>query len=238
MFKKLLSTTALTMFAGSLAFGTASAAGTDPTDSKFDNESPISISGTITAVTEGAFELRYNNSDKGEDGVIVVELDDWDFTDEAKFVEKGEKVTIYGHIDHDLFETRKIEADTVFSHNDKVYYFANSVDEEDFYDTYYVTPNSVKLEEIPDEAWVNIKGKVTEIDGRELTISLGGKDMVIDTDEMPYNPLDKVGLQKIEKGDYIYVSGEMDKNFFDDNEVDAASIITLRDASKSKANNS
>lgn len=49
------------------------------------------------------------------------------------------------------------------------------------------------------------------------------------------NPVDDIGFQQIDAGDRVYVSGNLDRIFFDDNEIEADSVITLaQDNTKSK----
>jgi hypothetical protein len=46
---------------------------------------------------------------------------------------------------------------------------------------------------------------------------------------MPYNPLDDKGYQKIEVGDVVSVSGNMDDDFLEGRELVAESIVTIAD---------
>jgi len=63
-------------------------------------------------------------------------MDDWDWFDEASRLNAGEKVTVYGRIDDGLYETRTIEADSVYVYERNTYYYANDADEESYYYTY------------------------------------------------------------------------------------------------------
>lgn len=231
MFKKtLIATTAMTM----LTLGAAQAADSttkaplsevNPMSSQYKNNSPIIVTGTIVKIKDDAFELRY-----APDASIIVEMDDWDSYDETSAFKEGEKVAVFGNIDQDLFESRKIEANSVYVYSRNMYYFANDADEEDYRATRYFTSGKVNLKDIPDKAWVNLDGMVKEIDGREFTLSLGTQTIIIDTNKMSYNPLDDEGYQKIVVGDVVHVSGDMDKGFFEGKEIKADQIVTLRKA--------
>jgi hypothetical protein len=52
-------------------------------------------------------------------------------------------------------------------------------------------------------------------------IEIGVKDM-------PYNPLDGDGYQRLDVGDRVEVTGDIDKDLFDRRYMNAESIIMLR----------
>ncbi|WP_421781198.1 NirD/YgiW/YdeI family stress tolerance protein [Kiloniella litopenaei] len=227
MLRKLMMTTAITATSALAFSAVAQAEKKDPYSDTYQDDSAISITGTVMKAYPDAFELRY-----GEQGSITIEMDDWDWYDESRAIKVGEKVTVYGDIDQDLYESRKIEADSVYAHSRNTYYFANDADEEDYYTTYYFTPKTSDLDDIPDDALVNIRGTVQEIDGREFVLGVGKNSITVDTDDMSINPLDEKGYQRIKKGDTVYVSGEMDKDFFEENEIEAHHVVTLYKAKK------
>lgn len=228
MLNKLMTTTALGLTAGLIASLPAQAGDTDPHKQVYTNNSPIVITGTVAKTSEDAFELRYD-----DDQTIKVEVDDWDWYDESKALENGEKVTVYGKIDHDLFETRKIEAGSVYAHTRNAYYFASNADEEDYQiSTNYFVPTRTSLDEMPDDTWVSVKGTITDVNGQEFTLQLGTDSITIDTDKMSYNPLDDEGFQRLREGDVVYVSGDIDDDFFEAREIDAEKIVTLYTTSK------
>lgn len=175
----------------------------------------ISLSGTVQAVTPHTFTLDYG------DGLIVVEMDDWDMDADAFKVMKGDKVSVFGAIDDDFFETTTIEASSVFVENLGTYFFASSADEEDTFLT-LTTPVV--------EAATVFQGTVTSVSLGEFTIDTGITDLTVEVDEMEYNPLDDEGFQKIEVGDYVSVAGEFNNDIFEGREFDATSITTIIDA--------
>lgn len=173
----------------------------------------ISVSGTVVDPRPDSFSLDYGK------GVIKVEMDDWDWYREGSALIDGDEVTVYGLVDADLFEAKKIEANSVYVKGLNTYFYANDADEEDAAYTVVSTPVVV--------SWMDITGRVTEIDGREFTFDIGKRNIKIDTSTMPYNPMDDKGYQKIKKGDYLKVSGKMNYDLFEKNELMADSIITL-----------
>lgn len=185
------------------------------------DRSYITITGDVASptITKGAgFTLDYG------EGLIEVEVDDLDFDDDSQGVLAGERVTVYGRIDADLFETRSIEAGSVHVHNRNMYYFANSADEE--WERYAYSP---PLSYPVDGTWLTVSGIVqsVDVDGKEFEIDTGLRELQVNTQKLGYNPLDRLGIQRIRKGDQVSVTGRLDKNFFDEDDIIATSVVTL-----------
>lgn len=175
----------------------------------------ISVSGTVKSVSPDTFILEYDN------GTIPVEMDDGDNDADAYKVVVGDKVTVNGIIDDDLFERKTIEASSVYVEGLNTYFYASPVDEEDTFIT-YTTPVVVSS--------VVLQGTVTGVDGREFTLDTGTRMVTVDTVDMTYNPMDDEGFQKIKKGDRVSVSGMFDADLFEARKFDATSIVTLSKA--------
>lgn len=183
------------------------------------NNSWISINGTVTSTTPDTFQLDYG------EGLVTVEMDDWDFDADAYKLLPGDQVTVYGLVDDDLYETTSIEASSVYVKGLNTFFYASSADEEDLPATATVAVVDYDVE---------LRGTVESIDGREFTIDSGDREMTVDTIGMVYNPLDDEGFQKIEVGDRVSVTGDIDLNLWEERELAAETIVTLKDASKAK----
>ena len=178
----------------------------------------ISLSGEVTDVQNDALTLDYGTNK------VSVEMDDWDWYDESRAVLKGDKVTVYGVVDDDFYETSKIEASSVFVEGLGTYFYASSADEEGGYlNNYWMTTPIVQIGD------VTLNGTVRQVDGRTFTIDTGTREMRVDTSQMAYNPVDAKGFQQIEKGDVVSVSGDLEQNTFMDRELVADTVITLND---------
>ncbi|GAB3032143.1 hypothetical protein [Bowmanella dokdonensis] len=181
----------------------------------------ISLNGTVVTAGADSFELDYGK------GIVTVEMDDWDWYGDAYPILAGDEVTVNGQVDDDLYETTSVEAGSVYVKDLNTYFYANDVDEESMA-VPIVTPvyidNSMQL-----------RGNITSISGREFTIDTGNRKMQIDTSEMIYNPLDNKGFQKLNKGDYVQVVGELDIDVFENNEL-MASVVTTLHKDKTKKN--
>ena len=112
----------------------------------------ISISGTVEDVPTGdTFVLDYG------EWTITVEMDDWDNDADAFKLVEGDKVTVYGWIDDDTFETRTIEASSVYVENLGTYFYASGADEEDYVFTGVTVPVVVNT--------IGLQGTVSEVNG-------------------------------------------------------------------------
>lgn len=178
------------------------------------NESWISISGTVDTVTANAFTLDYG------DGVITVEMDDQDRDADAYVLDEGDKVRVSGLVDDDVFEIATIEASSVYVEKLGTTFFSSVADEEDLGGILTVSIPVV----ISDTA---LQGIVTEVDGDEFTLDTGATAVSVEVEEMPYDPLDNEGYQKIEVGDHVSATGYIDRDFFEGREFEARSITTL-----------
>lgn len=177
----------------------------------------ISLSGKVTTVHPDTFLLDYG------EGVVTVEMDDFDNDADAYQLVKGDQVTVYGRIDDDTFETTSIEASSVWVSGLNTYFYASSLDEEDL-------PPEVHLSVTDSD--LRVTGTIEEIEGREFTIDTGTREMRADTAELGYNPFDDEGYQKLAVGDRVSLTGDIDTNWWDNRELMVDSVITLKDASK------
>lgn len=192
------------------------------------DRSYVSLTGTVasTVASKGiGFTLDYG------EGSIIVEADDWDLDEDAR-VYPGERVTVKGLIDKDLFERRSIEASSVYVHPRNVYYFASSADEEPRFYGYNYYPGYPL-----DGSWMTVSGTVKSVspNSKSFEIDTGARDLKVMTDDLGYNPLDNIGFQKLRKGDRISVTGILDKDFLDEDDIRASSVITLSKGKMAKA---
>ena len=193
------------------------------------DDSWITIDGTVQSVTRDAFVLGYG------DGEIVVEMDDADRDADAYLFQAGDKVTVTGRIDDDVFETTSIEASSVYVQSLGTYFYASSMDEEDAYadDGEWWDPHhGVAVLEPIGEPRTIIRGTVSSVGDDEFTIDRGTRQVTVDVGDLADNPLDDEGYQRVEIGDYVSVRGEVDYDLFEGSELEATSVVTLWDASR------
>lgn len=217
--------TAISLIAGlSLAL---SASAQDPYEKADD--SYISLSGTVASSTASSFVLDYG------EGLVTVEMDDWDWYGDAYGILPEDEVTVYGYVDDDFYETTSIEASSVWVEDLNTYFYASGADEEGV--------GEVKNYPYISTVWYDYDytatGIVTSVSKpiREFTIDTGTRKISVDTWQLGYNPLDDEGFLKIEKGDRVTVYGDLDLSVFDEREISAEALVKLQDdAGKNKAN--
>lgn len=172
----------------------------------------ISVSGTVESVSPNAFVLDYG------EGAITVEMDDGDRDADGYKLIPGDEVTVSGIVDDDFFEARTIEASSVYVESIDTYFYASAVDEEDTFVT-VTTPIVVSA--------TVVQGEVTEVGDDKFTVDAGGSRIQVDVSELPVNPLDEEGYQKIDVGDWVSVSGKMEDRLFASHQLVASSVVSL-----------
>lgn len=204
------------LFAGGLAAAISLPAQSAESVEEKSDGSWVSLSGQVVSHTPEAFVLDYG------EGTITVETDDWDSIGDGWAINEGDRVTVYGLVDDGFYQTKKIEAGSVFIEDLNAMITAPSAaDEEE------ALPVTYTYLAVPAINNLQVAGTVTSVSGREFTIDNGRRRVTIDTAEMAYNPLDDVGVQQIGKGDFVSVSGELDTNVFDDADISAVSIVSF-----------
>ncbi len=179
------------------------------------DETWITIEGRVVETSEKAFELDYGK------GLVTIEMDGWAWYSEVYELLPDDKVTVFGVVDDDLFESTSIEAASVYVKNLNTFYYASHSDEED------VSGPGLLMTYFEDD--IQLTGTVTSKIGREFTINTGSRKITVNTSQMLYNPLDDKGYQKIDVGDKVQVTGDMDYDFVEMKQLLAESVVTLHE---------
>jgi uncharacterized protein YdeI (BOF family) len=175
----------------------------------------ISIDGTVESVGMDEFVLDYG------DGVITVEMDDADRDADAYVLAHGDRVRVTGKVDDDFLEVASIEAASVYVENLGTYFYASAADEEDLRDTFVTMTTPVHVGQTV------LQGTVTDVEDDEFTLDTGARRITVETEEMPYDPMDDEGYQHIRVGDRVSVSGDIDTDLFEGSELVAETIVSL-----------
>ncbi|NDY95087.1 DUF5666 domain-containing protein [Wenzhouxiangella limi] len=201
---------AVALMAGGLAF---SVQAQDPREQP--DESWISLAGTVTSTTPDSFRLDYG------DGMITVEMDDWDTFGDAWPLMDGDRVTVYGKVDQNLFANTTIEAGSVYVEDLNTFFYASPADEEE-YGAWVVTTDVVP----GDLTYIGTVESASPMTNT-FTIDTGATELSVDTTALPYDPLDDEGFQQIDVGDRVSVDAVIDADFIGDQDLLAESVVTL-----------
>lgn len=208
-------TTKLASAIAAACFATVACAQEDPAAKPDD--AWVSVTGTVTSTTAETFKLDHG------DGMITVEMDDWDDFGNAFTLSDGDEVTVYGEVDKDLYESAKIEAGSVFVDDLNTFFYASAADEEEYGE--WVLDTETEVGDITYIGTVETVDSLTDT----FTIDTGATELSVDTSALLYDPLDDEGFQQIEVGDRVSVDAEIDADFFGDQDLLAESIVTLSD---------
>lgn len=180
------------------------------------DKSPVMLTGTVKSVSDDEFILSYGSGD------ITVEMDDWRWDDErTKYIRAGERVTVTGMIDDDLFEGREIKANNIYVNADNMYFYREKAD-------MFPMGTYGDMTSMGDGSYVTMSGRVTAVNGKEITLTdANNVNTQVDLGALSYNPFDADGVQQIRNGDMIKVYGEIDKDFWERKEIVASSVVSL-----------
>lgn len=204
--------------ASALAFGpTVSPAQSEDEANMLENvqeDTSLTLSGSVTESREDEFDLLVGGQE------ITVEVEDEIRDGGAYTLVPGDRVSVTGRVDDDLFEGRELKAGAL--HIDKL--GTTFIIDEEYADKYGMNFG----EDIGDYAMV--AGHVTTVrpDDGEFRIHAGLGDFTVEVDQLAENPLDDEGYMRIRSGDAVRVTGVVDDDWFEGREIVATSIRVVR----------
>lgn len=172
----------------------------------------ITLRGRVVSTTPSSFVLDYGS------GNATVEMDDWDWFQEGRAINPGDRVTVTGRVDGNLMSRASIEARSVYVENLGSVFYASSADEERWLPTTFV---------VASEGATDVTGTISALEGREFTVGTGAAAVRVDTSEMSSNPLDAQGSPQLRVGDQVYVWGRLDIDSGEQDELMAQGVTTL-----------
>ena len=177
------------------------------------DDTRITLFGTVAEVNGNRFKLDYG------EGTIIVETDGRDWNAGDGRLEAGDRVTVFGMVDKDLYETTTLEARSVYVERLGAMFQASPLDEED---------NFYNLNNLSDDFDTVLQGTVSGVGVTSFTLDRENRRITVEVDDMAYNPLDEEGYQRVEEGDVVSVTGSMSKKFFEGRVLEAESVVTVR----------
>jgi hypothetical protein len=179
--------------------------------------SEISLSGKVSAIEPDSFTLDYGA------GRVRVDLEDgldW-FPTGTPGLTIGEPVTVNGIIDDDMFDSREIEAKSIYRQSMQTYLYSDASNAR-----FFPIPETK-----PDDmSWVNLSGTVKGITGREFVLDTGVREFHVTTAGVTQNP---AALARLRPGARVSVSGVVNgDDIFDRQEIDATAVVVLAQPSR------
>lgn len=179
--------------------------------------SEISLSGKVAAIEQDSFMLDYGA------GRVRVDLKDgldW-FPAGTPGLTIGEPVTVNGKIDDDMFDTREIEANSIYRQSNQTYLYSDASNARFF------PPTETRPTDL---SWVNLSGTVKGVTGREFILDTGVREFRVTTDAMTENP---VARSRLRAGTRVSVSGVVNgDDIFDRQEIDATNVVVVAQPSR------
>lgn len=175
----------------------------------------IRLSGTVVSALPGLFTLDYGP------GNIAVEMDDRSpLYREGSMIRSGDHAIVTGRIDDDLYLEKKIEAASVFVKEANALFHADPADEEN--------PLSSPPGPGAGETYVDLVGRVSEVDGRQFTLDTGRRSIIVDTAGLQPDAPGAERRQTVREGDRVYVWGDLELSRADRTRIAAKGITTIR----------
>ncbi|MCH2546300.1 MAG: NirD/YgiW/YdeI family stress tolerance protein [Alphaproteobacteria bacterium] len=197
--------------------------GTENGSVKFKNDTYITLSGTVGEITDNdEFKLKHPG------GTIMVDTNDtWPdlFRKDADTIIKmGDRVTVTGKVDNNLFAANEIEAYQLTvdgSGYNRVYTNNNfGPENDDSYMASYGTYGSG----LTDDQDVRLSGVVSSIsDNEAFMLRYGNGEIRIETDDVEFTNANRLAV-----GDEVVVFGEVDEGWFKKKAIEADRIILSR----------
>lgn len=189
----------------------------------YSDGSTVTLTGTVQKVDGHDFVMRHGREN------IEVELEGWNWNkpDLEKHLKVGQRVTVTGEVDDDWFDEKELEAQNIYLDTEQVYFYTVDINPAYVQATRDVEKRRMARGDMQDGSYYSVRGDIKKIDGDDIVLAANNRNYRVNLDELGYNPLDNQGLQRLSVGDRVWVSGEIDDNFFDGKEIDADVIVSI-----------
>lgn len=177
------------------------------------DDTRISISGTVDKVGSDGFTLDYG------DGAIRVDMSDEGRDAGAYELGKGDKVTVHGVVDDDIYDQAAIDASGLYIEKIGTYFTSGNGDND-----------TVDPRNDVDNADTIIQGTVTSVGDEAFTLFTGSRTLRVEVDEMAFNPLTAGGYRNVREGDRVNITGNMENEFFEERVFDAQTVAIFDQA--------
>ena len=182
-------------------------------DARDMEEDGLVLSGTIEEVFgEDGFVMDFGQ------GTLAVATGDLYEANPGFRLRAGEDVTVFARTNAGLFQDRIVDADAVFARQRDAFARTQQPPAILFYAPMTGAASGTSA---------GVTGEVSRVRGRAFEMDANGQTIVVDTNDMRYDPLDDIGAQQIAAGDIVVVYGPLTADFLDGQTLRANRITSM-----------
>lgn len=178
-------------------------------------ESWIAISGKAVDAEEARFTLDYGS------GKVAVEMADQRWYYENNDVLEGKRVTVYGQVEDETYDSATIDARSVYVEDLGTYFYTDPGANGSPDPSLDIRPESTIT-----EGSMSLTGTIASIQNNTFKLATGSRQMTVDISELDYDPFSE-GYQHLEVGDVVTVAGTIGEGTFKHRKLTAETIVAI-----------
>ena len=204
---------------GLVSAGSGLAAQEDPAEPQAPG-SLLSVSGQVVDMVGGHYVVRH------DDGRIEVDFSGWprDIPGDVPIVGIGDNVRVTGRMHADFVRTGTLDAIAVYVEDRHAYF---SLSEHAAPGEQPAAPLVFPIDALRREGNASISGAVIALREEGFILASGGVEVSIDTSPLFYDPFDPIGIQRLQAGDLVHVSGTLGGGFPEERVMRAQSVTKV-----------
>jgi hypothetical protein len=166
----------------------------------------FTLSGQIVDSVGGNLVLRH------EGGVVEMNVSGWPERAPGgpRIMGVGDNVTVTGWLDESFIRSGSLDIVGVYVEDRRAFF---TLGEEGAGNGDGMHPLVVPTDTLGREGSASLTGTIVEMQDDAFVLRAGSADVVVDTTPLFYNPYDDVGVQILEVGDRVHVTGALGTGF-------------------------
>lgn len=166
----------------------------------------FTLSGQVVDAVGGNRILRHGG------GLVEVNFRGWPerAPDGPRIMGVGDVVTVTGWLDENFIDTGSLDILGVYVADRRAFFALGEAARSDGEER---RPLVVPTDTLGREGDASMAGTIVELRADGFLLQAGPAEVVVDTSPLFYNPYDDVGVQVLESGDRVHVSGTLGTNF-------------------------
>ena len=166
----------------------------------------FTLSGQIVDAVDGNLVLRHDG------GRVEVNFRSWPERAPGgpRIMGVGDVVTVTGWLDENFIDTGSLEILGVYVEDRRAFFTLSEAARGDGEE---LRPLVVPIDTLGREGNASMTGTIVQLQANGFVLQAGPVEVVVDTSPLFYNPFDDVGVQVLESGDRVHVSGKLGIGF-------------------------